>query len=85
MAAKPIVAGTDGSEESLRAVDWAAREAALRGAPLRIVAAAAAPPGMSVARGRGRVREGDRRPARASATARWPRRPSGPPRRHPAC
>jgi nucleotide-binding universal stress UspA family protein len=23
MAAKPIVAGTDGSEESLRAVDWA--------------------------------------------------------------
>jgi nucleotide-binding universal stress UspA family protein len=46
MAAKPIVAGTDGSEESLRAVDWAAREAALRGAPLRIVAAAAAPPGM---------------------------------------
>ena len=46
MAAKPIVAGTDGSEESLRAVDWAAREAALRGAPLRIAAAAAAPPGM---------------------------------------
>jgi nucleotide-binding universal stress UspA family protein len=46
MAAMPIVAGTDGSEESLRAVDWAAREAALRGAPLRIVAAAAAPPGM---------------------------------------
>ena len=31
MAAKPIVAGTDGSEESLRAVDWAAREAALAG------------------------------------------------------
>jgi nucleotide-binding universal stress UspA family protein len=46
MAAKPIVAGTDGSEESLRAVDWAVREAALRGAPLRIAAAAAAPPGM---------------------------------------
>ena len=41
MAAKPIVAGTDGSEESLRAVDWAAREATLRGAPLRIVSAAA--------------------------------------------
>ena len=41
MAAKPIVAGTDGSEASLRAVDWAAREAALRGSPLRIVAAAA--------------------------------------------
>jgi nucleotide-binding universal stress UspA family protein len=46
MAAKPIVAGTDGSEESLRAVDWAAREAALRGAPLRIVAAAAVLPRM---------------------------------------
>jgi nucleotide-binding universal stress UspA family protein len=46
MAAKPIVAGTDGSEESLRAVDWAAREAALRGAPLRIVAAAALLPRM---------------------------------------
>ena len=47
MAAKPIVAGTDGSEESLRAVDWAAREAALRGAPLRIVAAAALLPRMA--------------------------------------
>jgi nucleotide-binding universal stress UspA family protein len=47
MAAKPIVAGTDGSEESLRAVDWAAREAALRGVPLRIVAAAALLPRMS--------------------------------------
>ena len=31
MPAKPIVAATDGSEESLRAVDWAAREAVLRG------------------------------------------------------
>jgi nucleotide-binding universal stress UspA family protein len=46
MASKPIVAATDGSEESLRAVDWAAREAALRGAPLRIVAAAALLPRM---------------------------------------
>src|SRR6266568_3139480 len=46
MASKPIVAGTDGSEESLRAVGWAAREAALRGAPLRIVAAAATLPRM---------------------------------------
>jgi len=40
MSAKPIVAATDGSEESLRAVDWAAREAVLRGAALRIVAPA---------------------------------------------
>ena len=46
MSAKPIVAATDGSEESLRAVDWAAREAALRGAPLRIVSAAALLPRM---------------------------------------
>jgi nucleotide-binding universal stress UspA family protein len=44
MSAKPIVAATDGSEESLRAVDWAAREAVLRGAPLRIVSSAAATP-----------------------------------------
>jgi nucleotide-binding universal stress UspA family protein len=35
----PIVAATDGSEESLLAVEWAAREAMLRGAPLRIVSA----------------------------------------------
>jgi len=47
MASKPIVAGTDGSEESLRAVDWAAREAALRGAPLRIVGTAEILPRMS--------------------------------------
>jgi nucleotide-binding universal stress UspA family protein len=47
MASKPIVAGTDGSEESLRAVDWAAREAALRGAPLRIVGTAELLPRMS--------------------------------------
>jgi nucleotide-binding universal stress UspA family protein len=46
MSAKPIVAATDGSEESLRAVEWAAREAVLRGAPLRIVSAAALLPRM---------------------------------------
>jgi nucleotide-binding universal stress UspA family protein len=46
MAAKPIVAGTDGSKESMRAVEWAAREAVLRGAPLRIVSAAALLPRM---------------------------------------
>lgn len=33
----PIVVGVDGSEPGLRAVDWAADEAALRGAPLRLV------------------------------------------------
>jgi nucleotide-binding universal stress UspA family protein len=40
MSSNPIVVATDGSEESLRAVDWAAREAVLRGAPLRIVSGA---------------------------------------------
>ena len=47
MATKPIVAGTDGSEESLRAVDWAAKEALLRGAPLRVVSAGALLPRMT--------------------------------------
>ena len=39
METQAIVAATDGSEESLRAVDWAAAEALLRGKPLRIVSA----------------------------------------------
>jgi len=51
MSAKPIVAATDGSEESLRAVDWAAREAVLRGAPLRIVSAAGLLPRMVTSQG----------------------------------
>jgi nucleotide-binding universal stress UspA family protein len=34
---KPILVGVDGSECSLGALDYAAEEAALRGAPLRIV------------------------------------------------
>jgi nucleotide-binding universal stress UspA family protein len=38
------VAGTDGSEESLIAVEWAALEARRRRTPLRIVSAVAAPP-----------------------------------------
>jgi nucleotide-binding universal stress UspA family protein len=36
----PVVVGVDGSECGLVAAQWAAREAALRGAPLRIVHAA---------------------------------------------
>jgi nucleotide-binding universal stress UspA family protein len=47
MTAKPIVAATDGSEESMRAVGWAAREAVLHGAPLRIVSAAPLLPRMA--------------------------------------
>jgi nucleotide-binding universal stress UspA family protein len=33
----PLVVGVDGSEPSLRAADWAADEATLRGVPLRVV------------------------------------------------
>ncbi|MET9550134.1 universal stress protein [Streptomyces sp. NPDC006627] len=33
----PLVVGVDGSESSMRAMDWAADEAALRRAPLRVV------------------------------------------------
>jgi nucleotide-binding universal stress UspA family protein len=39
-----IVAGTDGSGESLYAVEWAAREAAARGAELQIIAVPTLPP-----------------------------------------
>jgi nucleotide-binding universal stress UspA family protein len=41
MTGKPVVAGTDGSEESLLAVEWAGREAALRQLPLLVVSALA--------------------------------------------
>ncbi|WP_328500547.1 universal stress protein [Streptomyces sp. NBC_00457] len=34
---RPVVVGLDGSRESLAAADWAAREALLRGLPLRLV------------------------------------------------
>jgi nucleotide-binding universal stress UspA family protein len=37
MSSKPIVVGTDGSEQALFAVEWAALEAARRRLPLRIV------------------------------------------------
>jgi nucleotide-binding universal stress UspA family protein len=39
MAVMPVVVGADGSEESVRAVEWAAREAVRHEAPLRIVSA----------------------------------------------
>jgi nucleotide-binding universal stress UspA family protein len=47
MAAKAIIAATDGSEESLRAVEWAARETVLRQEVLRIVSVPMLPPRMS--------------------------------------
>ena len=46
MTTRPVVVGVDGSEESLRAVEWAAREAHRHGAPLRLVSAPAVPPRM---------------------------------------
>ena len=46
MTTRPVVVGVDGSEESLRAVEWAAREAHRHGAPMRLVSAPAVPPRM---------------------------------------
>ena len=48
MTTMPVVVGVDGSEESLRAVEWAAMEAVRHGAPLRVVSAPAMPPRMRV-------------------------------------
>jgi nucleotide-binding universal stress UspA family protein len=45
MALMPVVAGVDGSEESLSAVEWAALEAQRHRAPLRIVSVPAVVPG----------------------------------------
>jgi nucleotide-binding universal stress UspA family protein len=44
----PVVAGIDGSARSLEAADWAAREAALRRATLRLVHATPTAPGLVV-------------------------------------
>lgn len=44
--ARPIVVAVDGSDASLRAAEWAAREAVRRAAPLRIVSAPGLPPRM---------------------------------------
>ena len=47
MSAKGIIAATDGSQESLRAVEWAARETVLRQEALLIVSVPMLPPRMS--------------------------------------
>ncbi|WP_317633541.1 universal stress protein [Streptomyces sp. HUAS TT20] len=44
----PVLAGVDGSEHSLAAAEWAAREAMLRRVPLRVVHAAPPLPGDAV-------------------------------------
>lgn len=44
----PVLAGVDGSERSLAAADWAAREALLRGVPLHLVHASPPLPGDAV-------------------------------------
>jgi nucleotide-binding universal stress UspA family protein len=46
MTTKPVVVCVDGSEESLRAVEWAALEAKRHSSPLRIVSAPAIVPRM---------------------------------------
>ncbi|MBW8793411.1 MAG: universal stress protein [Streptomyces sp.] len=46
----PVLAGVDGSEHSLVAAEWAAREAVLRDVPLRLVHAAPPLPGDAVPR-----------------------------------
>lgn len=57
MASRPILVGASGSRQSLSAVNWATREAALRSVPLRIVSVVPSGPG---ARWRG---PGGERPA----------------------
>src|SRR5260370_35077418 len=44
MTTRPVVVGTDGSEHSLQAVEWAAREAEQREVPLRVVSVVSIPP-----------------------------------------
>ena len=74
MAAKAIIAAADGSQESLRAVEWAARETVLRHEALRIVSVPMLPPRMSPDPAGLETTGGSCTRARS---ARWPARPSG--------
>ncbi len=51
MSARPVIVGVDGSEESLRALEWAAQEAERRKSPLRVVTSPAMPPRMRAQEG----------------------------------
>ena len=83
MKIRPIVAATDGSVESLRAVEWAACEAVRHAAPLRIVSAASLPPRMTGLQVRPNATTSPISSG-PNATGPWtPRRP-GPPGRVPA-
>ena len=80
MTRLPIIVGTDGSEPSLRAVDWAAREAAARGLPLRIVSVPELPARMSAHHARALSSAAERAAAQQSGLAIDPRLLPG----HPA-
>ena len=77
MRTKPIVVGTDGSAQALRTVEWAAREAVLRSAPLRIVSAAEMLPRMNVP-ANGQASEPSPVTSAVTVTRRWPPPPSRP-------
>ncbi|MFJ9566142.1 universal stress protein [Streptomyces fuscichromogenes] len=73
---QPVLAGVDGSEYSLAAAEWAAREAVLREVPLRLLHAAPPLPGVAVPASAGETlrRVGERivRQAAADLGARHP-------------
>jgi nucleotide-binding universal stress UspA family protein len=80
-----IVVGVDGSDESLAALDWAARSADLHDARLTVVATYLVPftPDPGIGDPVGEVREAARRAARTARTRLGSRDPSGPGGREP--
>ncbi len=73
MEARPVVVGVDGSDESLCALEWAARVAESHRSPLRIVSALAMPPRMRAQAGStptvaGELRESTVRTVEAALT-----------------